>query len=162
MKNLKALLQTKGHLSGVIIRLTLGIVILAHGCQLLPGWFGGYGFSGSMNYLTTNEHLPWLVGLMVILLQFFGALFILVGFAGRLMGVAMIGLFIGMILTTHLDHGFFMNWGGNKNGEGFEYHLLVIGLSVLLVLNGSGRFSVDYFLTKHSPVNSAPINYQLV
>lgn len=101
-----------------------------------------------MNYFTTSENLPWLIAFMVILLQFFGVLLIIAGLAGRLMAFAIIGLFIGMILTTHFDHGFFMNWMGDKNGEGFEYHLLVIGLALSLLIHGSGKFSGDYFLTK--------------
>lgn len=140
-------MQTKDHLSGMIIRLTLGLVILPHGCQLLFGWFGGHGFSGSMQYLTGTAGLTWLVGFLVILLQFFGSLLIIAGFAARLMAFAMMGLFSGMILTTHLDHGFFMNWYGSSKGEGFEYHLLVIGLACCLLLNGAGKFSLDYLIT---------------
>lgn len=148
MKNLKTLLFTKEHLSGLISRLTLGLVILPHGCQLLLGWFGGYGFTGSMNYFTNDAGLPWIIGFLVILLQFFGALLLIAGVATRLMAFAMLGLFTGMILSTHLDHGFFMNWYGNKNGEGFEYHLLVIGLALCLLVTGAGKLSIDGFITR--------------
>ncbi len=148
MRNLKLLIKTEDRSIGIVVRLTLAAVILPHGCQLLLGWFGGNGFTSTMHYLTQVEGLPWLVGFLVILLQFFGALFILLGLASRLMAIAMIFLFIGMILTSHLEHGFFMNWLGNQQGEGFEYHLLVIGLAVALLLSGSGKLSLDRWLTR--------------
>ena len=36
-----------------------------------------------------------------------------------------------------------MNWSGAQSGEGFEYHLLVIGAALALALSGGGRWSVD-------------------
>lgn len=149
MKQLSSIVLTGDHYTGLIYRITLGVVILPHGCQMMLGWFGGYGFSGSMQYLTQTEGLPWIVGFGVIALQFFGALSILAGFGARLLAVATMAMFTGMILTSHIEHGFFMNWGGNQQGEGFEYHLLVIGLSIALMLNGAGKYSVDLLLTRN-------------
>jgi putative oxidoreductase len=147
MKQLLKFSQTDNHKAGLIYRLTLGIVLLPHGCQLMLGWFGGYGFSGSMNYLTTAAGLPWLIAFLVIFLQFFGSLLILAGFGSRLIAPAIVIMFVGMIVTSHLDNGFFMNWAGNQNGEGFEFHLLVIGLALALFINGSGKYSVDRFVS---------------
>lgn len=148
MELLKNLLQTESNAAGLIVRLTLGLVILPHGCQQLFGWFGGYGFTGTMQYYTGTEKLPWIIGLLVILLQSVGAVLILSGTATRLMAFATIILFIGMIVKTHLHHGFFMNWSGRQAAEGFEYHILVIGLALLLLIYGAGRFSVDLLLAK--------------
>lgn len=53
---------------------------------------------------------------------------------------------IGAVVTSHLQNGFFMNWFGNQKGEGFEYHLLVIGLSLAVVVVGSGKYSLDKLL----------------
>ena len=142
------LFKTGDHLTGLIIRFTLAIVLLPHGCQLLFGWFGGYGFNGSMDYFTEVEGLPWIIGFGVILLQFLGALFILFGFMGRAVAFALIPLFIGMIVTSHWQHGFFMNWMGAQGGEGFEFHVLALGLSAALVVSGSGSYSVDAWLTR--------------
>jgi putative oxidoreductase len=69
---------------------------------------------------------------------------------GRFFAASMIILFIGMIVTSHAQHGFFMNWYGSQEGEGFEYHLLVIGLATTVLLNGSGSFSLDGMLSKVS------------
>ncbi|MDB5036965.1 MAG: DoxX family protein, partial [Bacteriovoracaceae bacterium] len=45
---------------------------------------------------------------------------------------------------------FFMNWSGSQPGEGFEYHLLVIGLALIPLIYGAGNFSIDKILTKQS------------
>lgn len=152
MKNLLNVLKTNSHKAGLVYRITLGLVLLPHGCQFLLGWFGGYGFTNSMNYLTQGAGLPWIIAFLVIFLQFFGSLFLLAGFASRIIASAMIIMFFGMIVTSHLDYGFFMNWGGNQQGEGFEYHILAIGLLVALLINGSGNFSIDRLITQKSAI----------
>jgi putative oxidoreductase len=145
---MKWFFQSGNHAGGLIARITLALVILPHGLQLLLGWFGGYGFTASMEYFTSTVRLPWLVGFLVILLQSFGALFLLAGFATRPLALATIFLFAGMIFTAHLEFGFFMNWYGTQKGEGFEFHLLVIGLALLLFLDGAGKYSFDSLLAK--------------
>jgi putative oxidoreductase len=151
MKHLKTLIRTESHYSGPALRLGLGIVLLAHGCQLLLGWFGGNGFDATMQYLMQNNGLPWIVSFLVIALQFFGAIAILTGTATRYFSFAMIPLFMGMIITSHLDYGFFMNWYGTMAGEGYEYHILVIGMAAGLVFSGGGAFSIDRALTLKMP-----------
>lgn len=153
MKQLSYFFKTDDHDSGLIARITLALVILPHGAQLAFGWFGGPGFESTMDHFTQVERLPWLVGFTVIMLQLVGTLALLLGFMGRFFSAAMIVLFIGMIITSHLHHGFFMNWFGNQEGEGFEYHLLVIGLATTVLMNGSGAFSVDSVVSKISGQN---------
>ncbi|MBC6491414.1 DoxX family protein [Flavihumibacter stibioxidans] len=140
-------LRTGSHWHGLLLRFTLGAVILPHGCQLLLGWFDGFGFNVSMQYFTGTVGLPWLIGFLVILIQFVGSIFLLAGFASRLVALAMTILFFGMITTSHLDHGFFMNWIGIQKGEGVEYHILAIGLALTILLTGSGRYSIDQAIT---------------
>ena len=50
---------------------------------------------------------------------------------------------LGAVITSHLDNGFFMNWAGNQKGEGYEFHLLIIGLALATLINGSGKCSAD-------------------
>ena len=128
--------------TGLIIRLTIGIVMFPHGARAMLGWFGGFGFIDTMAGLQ-QMGLPWLIALMVILIEFFGPILLIIGFASRLCAIAMVGLFIGIILKEHLPFGFFMNWFGDKDGEGFEYHLLMIGLCLALLPQGSGKYAVD-------------------
>lgn len=90
--------------------------------------------------------IPWLVAIMVILIEFFWAISLIIGLVSRLWAIAFGGLFIGIIFMEHFQYGFFMNWFGNQGGEGYEYHLLVIGLCLALWVQGRGRFSINSFL----------------
>lgn len=146
MKN--KIFGTNNDFTGLILRLTLGLILLPHGAQKMLGMFGGYGFTGTMGFFTGTMHLPWIIGFLVIVIEFIGAISLVTGFASRIWSVLTIILFTGIILTSHLDNGFFMNWFGNQKGEGYEYHLLIIGLSFALFINGSGKTSVDKVITK--------------
>ena len=133
--------------TGLIIRMTLGAVMFPHGAQKMLGWFGGSGFSKEVELLQQLD-IPWLVAVMVILIEFFGAISLMVGFASRVWSIAIGVLFIGIIFMEHLQYGFFMNWFGDQAGEGFEYHLLVIGLCVALLVQGSGKYALDSLICK--------------
>lgn len=147
MNGLKKLLVTNDSIASTILRITLGGVMLPHGLQKTFGWFGGYGFSGTMGFFTDTLGIPWLVALLVIAAESIGALFLILGFATRLCSAAMIVVMLGAVFMAHLDYGFFMNWFGAQKGEGFEYHLLVIGMALTLTIAGAGRFSVDRAVT---------------
>jgi len=134
---------TEPQLSPLIVRIVFAIVLWPHGAQKLLGWFGGYGFTPTMHHLTTEAGLPSLIAFLVIFLEFFGSLFILLGLFTRPVAIAQIILFIGMIVTAHVQFGFFMNWFGAQKGEGFEYHLLAMGLLVSLIITGAGKASLD-------------------
>lgn len=142
------ILITESNWGALAARLTLGIVLFPHGAQKMLGLFGGYGFTGTMDAFTNQMHLPWIVAFTVIMIEFFGSISLLLGFASRLWSLAIAGLFIGIIFTTHLEHGFFMNWFGNQAGEGYEYALLVIGIAVAVLINGSGKYALDAHLVK--------------
>lgn len=133
---------------GFVLRLTLGAILFPHGAQKMLGLFGGFGFRATMEFFVHSMHLPWVIGFLVILIEFVGAISLVIGFASRIWSALVIILMAGIVLTSHLDHGFFMNWFGNQKGEGFEYHLLVIGLALAIMIDGSGRFSVDERITK--------------
>jgi len=132
----------------LILRIAFAIVLWPHGAQLLLGWFGGYGFSGSMQYFTTQAGLSSFIAFFVIFLEFFGSLFILLGLFTRLAAIGTLILFVGMIATVHQHFGFFMNWYGNLKGEGFEYHLLGIGILLSLIISGAGKASLDSVINK--------------
>lgn len=139
----KLIFSTQNDLTGLIIRATLGIILFPHGAQKLLGWFGGYGFTGTMDFFTSTMGLPWIVGLLVIVIEFAGAIALLVGFASRIWSMSILFLMMGIIFTSHLQNGFFMNWEGTLSGEGYEYHLLVIGLCLASIINGSGKYAID-------------------
>ncbi|MCF6132524.1 DoxX family protein [Flavobacterium wongokense] len=145
MKN--KIFNTNNDFTGLIIRLTLGLILFPHGAQKMLGLFGGFGFSGTMKFFTETMNLPWLVAFMVIVIEFIGSLSLLFGFASRIWSALIIALMLGIIFTSHIDNGFFMNWFGNQKGEGYEYHLLMIGLALGIISNGSGKYSIDQTIT---------------
>ena len=144
---LQKVLNTENNFTGLVLRLTLGLILLPHGAQKLLGWFGGYGFTGTMNFFTDVMHLPWLIGFAVILIEFFGSLLLLFGLGSRIIAGLITVLLLGIIFSSHIQFGFFMNWFGNQKGEGIEYFLLAIGLAVGIVVNGAGKLSLDQALS---------------
>ena len=130
----------------LITRLLLGTVVAAHGAQKLLGWFGGYGFEGTMGFFTQAIGLPYVLALLIILAESVGMVALVLGFASRVLAIALIAIMVGAILTTHGQFGFFMNWSGAQGGEGFEFHLLVIALASVVALNGAGAYSIDGYI----------------
>src|SRR6266496_2316061 len=145
---MKKIFQTNNSTALTVTRIMLGLVLFPHGAQKLLGWFGGYGFNGTMGFLTGGMNLPWIIAFLVIIIEFFGALALIFGVGTRIVSVAIIALFTGIIFSSHGQNGFFMNWGGNQAGEGFEYHLLVIAMAITLLIGGAGKWSVDYAIQK--------------
>lgn len=140
------LLSTQNDFSLTFARLLLGVVFFAHGAQKLLGWFGGFGFSGTVGAFT-KMGMPVALVFFVIFVEFFGGLSMLFGLLSRLAGLGITALMIGAILTVHIHNGFFMNWFGRQKGEGFEFHLLAIALAVLILVHGAGALSLDRLLS---------------
>jgi putative oxidoreductase len=130
-----------------LLRLVFGIVFFAHGAQKMLGWFGGFGFSGTMQFFTGMLHIPAPFAFLAIAAEFFGGIGLLLGFLTR---IAAFGIGVNMlvaIMKVHHAFGFFMNWNGTKKGEGFEFHLLALAIAAFLIIRGAGAFSVDRALT---------------
>lgn len=130
-----------------IARVMLALVFIPHGSQKLFGLFGGKGFTATMDYFT-GSGMPWVVAFLVVMGESLGMFALLAGLFGRFMAFGIGLIMVGAIFTVHLQNGFFMNWFGNQAGEGYEYHLLAIGLSLLVIINGSGKFSIDQIMHK--------------
>src|SRR5262249_44021397 len=118
-----------------------------HGAQKVLGWFGGYGFKGTLQGMT-GMGLPAAVVVMGMIAGVLGSLGLIFGFLTGLGALGVISVMLGAILTVHLQNGFCMNWAGKQAGEGFEYHLLVIGIAIALLVRGGGALSIDQALEK--------------
>lgn len=143
---LDKLLETQKDSSALILRIGLGLVIFPHGAQKLLGWFGGYGFSGTMNFFTETMGIPYVFALLAILAESFGAVALITGLLTRIAALGIGATIAVAAVMAHLQYGFFMNWQGNQAGEGFEYHILVVAIALALFLKGGGRWSLDGLL----------------
>jgi len=141
------LVKTPDSAALLIARLTLGLVFFPHGAQKVLGWFGGYGFSGTMGFFTGMMHIPAPLALLAIAAEFAGSLGLITGFLSRVAAFGIAANMIVAILMVHGANGFFMNWSGNQKGEGIEYHLLVLGLALIVILYGAGKASIDRLIT---------------
>ncbi|MEW6594301.1 MAG: DoxX family protein [Thermodesulfobacteriota bacterium] len=138
-------IRTDTSAAQLLIRVALGVVIWPHGAQKVLGWYGGPGLARTMEiFAGLGFAPPAIVALLVI--EFFGAALLILGFMTRVWALGL-GVTIAVCMfLNHVPHGFFMNWSGTQAGEGYEYHLLVLGMAAALVVRGGGLFSVDRLL----------------
>lgn len=135
--------------SGVLLfqRILLGLVMFPHGMQKLLGWWGGFGWDGTLGFFQSMG-IPYIVGVLVILGESLGALGLIAGFLTRLCAFGIVAAQLGALVMVHLPIGFFMNWGGTQKGEGYEYALLALSLAIPLMIWGGGKASIDRALSR--------------
>jgi putative oxidoreductase len=126
----------------LVLRLALAAVIFPHGAQKVLGWFGGPGLKGTLDYFRKSG-IPAPLAMLAIAAEFLGPLGLASGLLTRVAALGIAVVMIVAILRVHWPHGYFMNWYGNQGGEGFEYHLLALGLAVALIVGGAGAWSLD-------------------
>jgi putative oxidoreductase len=144
---MKKLFQTRDDIAIFILRVLLGLVFFPHGMQKVFGWFGGPGFSTAMQMFTVKAGFPAFLAFLAIMAESAGSIALIAGFCTR---IAALGIAVNMAVCAygnHLKNGFFMNWFGNQQGEGFEYHTLVIAICLTLIIAGGGRWSVDRMIS---------------
>lgn len=139
----KRILATRDDINLTIVRVFLGLVFFPHGAQKMLGWFGGPGFSGTMQMFTQNMKVPMVFAFLAICAEFLGSLGLIVGLCTRIAAFGILANMVVAIFMVHLPNGFFMNWTGKQAGEGFEYHLLVLGMALALIVGGGGKASLD-------------------
>ena len=147
MKTLQTLMKTSNSAAPLLARLTLGIVMFPHGAQKVLGWYGGYGFRGTYGFFTHTMHIAPVFAVLAILAEFLGSLGLIFGVLSR---VAALGIGVNMVVAIVMVHhvnGWFMNWSGTQKGEGYEYHLLAIGLALIVLIYGAGAASIDRALS---------------
>jgi len=146
----RKLLATSNDWTLTLLRLVMGLIFFAHGAQKALGWFGGYGFSGTMGFFTNVMHIPAPLAFLAICAEFLGGIGLVVGALSRIAAFGIATNMVVAILMVHSKIGLFMNWSGQQKGEGFEYHLLAITIAIVLMVRGSGPFSVDQALSSRS------------
>lgn len=140
---LKKFFSTEDSLASLIIRITLGVVMLPHGAQKALGMFGGGGFAATMQGMSQGMGIPAVAVLLIIGSEFLGSIGLILGVATRFCAFGVFSIMTGAIFMVHLPNGFFMNWSGKQAGEGFEFHLLAIAIALALIITGGGGLSLD-------------------
>ena len=143
------LIRTDDTVLAFVLRLSLGIVMFPHGAQKLLGWFGGRGFHGNIE-LFHQLGFSTTVAVLVTIGEFFGGVGLIVGLLSRGAAAGIGIIMVGAVLTVNGQFGFFMNWAGNQVREGFEFHILAVGLVIGIMILGGGKWSIDRVLTEKS------------
>ncbi len=144
---LNRLMATRNDAAFTVLRVLLAVVFFPHGAQKLLGWFGGGGVSGTIAFFQQTWGIPVYLTVLVIIAEFVGAFGLVAGVLTRVWAAGIAIEMICAVYLNHLGNGFFMNWGGNQKGEGFEFHILAVAMAVALVIGGGGAWSVDRALT---------------
>ncbi|MGI6454879.1 MAG: DoxX family protein [bacterium] len=138
---LEKIIRNQAPVGLLCLRLTLGIIFLAHGSQKLTPWFGGQGISGTIDGFTQmGMFYPQVMAILVALGEFFGGLFLVIGLFSREASVVIIIIMIGAIVTVHWKNGFFLSQ------QGFEYNFALIGGALCILFGGAGILSLDSIL----------------
>jgi putative oxidoreductase len=147
----RRILATDAGVDATLLRLALGLVLLPHGAQHALGWFGGYGFRGTLAWMTHTLGFPAPLAAFGIVMELVAPLALIAGAGTRVAALILAG-FMATAASTHATNGFFMNWFGAlpAGGEGFEYHLLAIGMAAAIAIRGGGSFSIDRIPSRHS------------
>lgn len=133
-------------------RLAVAIVVFPHGAQKSFGWFGGGGFTKTMEIFTQMLGIPSFMVILVLIVETLGALCLALGLGTRLAVLAIAINFIGVLTVDIGGNGFFMNWQKIEGkGEGYEYFILLFGLLLVLLITGGGKYSFD---AKLQPANN--------
>ncbi len=138
----KLLFQTDENIAGLVARVCLGVVIFPHGLPKLMT------FEQTMNGFTNGLGLPTVVAFLVIIGESIGAISLILGFMSRFCAFSIGIIMVGVAWIFHFENGFFMNWRGNLNGEGYEYFILAVGLALVVTFSGGGKFSLDRLITR--------------
>lgn len=136
-------LSTDSSLSSLVLRLTVGVVFIAHGAQKLFGSFGGHGLEGTGQWMASIGLEPgYLMALAAGSAEFFGGIALLIGLLTRPAAVLLAVTMLVAIVTVHLGNGLFMS------NNGYEFGLALMAIAIALLINGGGRLSLDQKLSQ--------------
>jgi putative oxidoreductase len=135
--------KTEESLSALPLRLIAGLLFTAHGAQKLFAWFGGYGLEGTGQWMESIGLAPgYLMALMAGSAEFFGGLFLIVGFLTRPTSFVLAITMVVAVFFVHIDNGLFMS------NNGYEFGLALFAISISLIFSGAGKLSLDNALAQ--------------
>lgn len=134
----KRVLSTDTLFTSLALRISAGIIFVAHGAQKLFGSFGGYGLEGTGQWMASIGLEPgYLMALAAGSAEFFGGIALILGLLTRPAAFVLAITMVVAIVSVHLQNGLFLS------NNGYEFGLALLGMSVALVFSGGGKFSLD-------------------
>jgi len=149
------LLATDGDWVLTLARMVLGVIFFAHGAQKLLGWLGGHGLRATVSTFHDQLGIPVALAYIAVAAEFFGGLGLIVGLLSRIAALGVAATMIVAMFQVHWQFGFFINWFGDRQGHGIEYHLLAIALAAIIIVHGAGAFSLDRALYRRFAPSSS-------
>ncbi len=143
----KEIFRTKDDIAEFLLRIFLGVVFFPHGAQKALGWFGGYGLKATLAAFNDKMHIPVALASLVVIFEFLGSICLVLGLGTRIAALGIAVIMVVAVKMGHFQNGFFMNWSGMQKGEGFEYHLLVLAIALVLIIKGGGWLSIDRWIS---------------
>jgi putative oxidoreductase len=141
---IETLLHTNADYVSTFLRIIAGVIIFPYGMQKLFACFGGWGIKKTLEKLALKR-IPIFIAWLVIVGESFGSIALIAGFLGRIAAAGLFIIFTGALIV-HLPDGWAMNWFGEKEGEGIEYHVMLLSLLLIVIVRGSGAMSIDLWL----------------
>ncbi len=121
-------------LAAFLLRISLGIMYLAHGVVLKLYTFGLAGTAGFFE----SVGLPAWLAYLTTAAEAAGGVLLILGVQTRLVALALIPSLLGAIIWVHAPNG----WVFSAKGGGWEYPAFLIVASVAAALLGGGAYSL--------------------
>ncbi|MAK54486.1 MAG: DoxD-like family protein [Pusillimonas sp.] len=138
----RRLLQTEQRWAPLVLRVVAGVIFFAHGAQKLFGWFGGYGLTGTGQFMDSLGLSPgYAMALLAGSAEFFGGLALIIGLLVRPASVILAVTMVVAILSVHIGNGLFMS------NNGYEFALALLAMAVSLSFSGAGKLGLDGVLS---------------
>ncbi|ROO87899.1 putative oxidoreductase [Actinocorallia herbida] len=132
--------MTSVDLASFILRIALGVVLVAHGWNHA---FGGGGLAGTAGWFASIGLRPGrLHALMATATELGAGALLLLGVLTPLAAAGAVGTMMVALVTAHLRNGFFVF----RPGQGYEYVLMIILAACATGALGGGAVSVDGLL----------------
>ncbi len=113
------------------------------------GWFGGSGLQSTVRVFRESLRIPAPLAVLAVAAEFLGGLGLIVGLLSRVSALGIAVVMSVALVAVHRKFGFFMNWYGDQQGHGIEYHILVLALALVVIIKGAGSFSLDQIVYEH-------------
>ena len=130
--------DSSSYYSYTLIRFVAGAMMVPHGYSKLF-----VNLNGTVDFFKSVQLEPaYPLALYIGILEFFGGMFLALGFLTRFVAIQLIGLLAVATFYIHLKNGFLWVKGG------YEYPLFWLVIMVAIFFKGGGRASIDGSLPK--------------